>query len=73
MYGGKDALNDPPSGVVHEVDRWVWKLNGYRVQVSARGYRNIALLRHKPTCRQVWRGLRCYAFPLLPLPWVTGK
>ena len=54
MYGGKDALNDPPLGVVHEGAHWVWfiipmgrKLNGYQVQVSALGYRYIALLRHK--------------------------
>ena len=37
MYGGKDALSDPPSGVAHEGAHWVWKLNGYRVQVCSDG------------------------------------
>jgi hypothetical protein len=46
----KRRSNDP-FRVVHEVDHWVWfiipvgrKLNGYQVQVSALGFRIIALL-----------------------------
>ena len=51
MYGGKDALNDPPLGVVHEGAHWVWfiiplgrKPNGYQVQVYARGDSYIAII-----------------------------